>query len=187
MAGMFGGYVALGKIAKQLFQESLNFLPDTFTQDLKEYQKLRIYTILSNDCYQEIVSIPCNILLIQAGVIFGASLIESTLRSTANQFEMFFVVDVVANIYCYIIVAYSIPGLVNSISTMIIRRWKQNFTEFFTVTLWSRSKLKEYRRYVKACPGIRIMFGAGNFYEKTTWIHILNLVITYTINSVLLV
>lgn len=187
VAGMFGGYVALGKVAEYIYKGTTNLLPQNFPKHFEEYQKLRLYTVLSNDSYQEIVSIPFKILVIQGGVIFGASLLQSTVRSTANQFEVFFFVYVAVNIYSYIILAYSVPGFVNSISHKIIFTLGLRLTELFTMDILPRPKFKEYKRYVKAYPDIKIMIGAVNYYDKTTWIHILNLVVTYTINLVLMV
>lgn len=185
MAGMFGGYVALWKIAKQ-FTKSASNSNQYIEKDLMHYQTLRMYTKLSNNCYQDIVSIAFKIMFMKGCVLCGACLIESKLRSTASVFENIFFVYVLVNLYCYIVIAYSVPGVVNSLSERMLQTWKKKLTRYVIATISSRRKFGEIRRSIKACPDIRIMFGAVNFYDKTTWVHILHLVISYTINLVLM-
>ncbi len=105
-SGMFCGYVAVGRISKELYNASKNRTLENFKNTLKEYRLLQIYSILGNDSFKDIIAIPIQVLHIITAILCSTALISAKIRRTTSIPEVYFFVVVVLSTYSYVYIAY---------------------------------------------------------------------------------
>ncbi len=191
ISGMFAGYVGLYHLTKRsLFSIEIN-KAIVGKELIRGYKNLRILTILTNDCFQKVVALPLKILMMSTCVLTGIILWESKLRRTTSPLELYLCLYIITNLYIFIIIAYSLPGQANYNSRIIVQKSKQWLTTICLQnriqSVVSRIRLKTLQKVMTSCGEIRIRFAGFNFYERQTWIILVEFMLEFTINLVLMI
>lgn len=189
--GMFAGYVGLHHLTKRLLY-SIQICKESLSEKyINEYRNLRILTILANDCFQKVVALPLKVLMISTCVIAGVILFESKLRETSTILELYVCLYIIINLYCFIIISYSFPGQAHYNGRKIVEKYKLLVVTVCVTNktngIVSKVKEKLLQKYIISCGEIRLKFAGHNFYERNTWIILIEFLLECTLSLVLMI
>ncbi len=146
-----------------------------------------IYTEMINSCFSTSIALPYKINVIMFTILLGSVALDSNLRNSASTIALFLAVYLPLNVILFLAVAYSIPGMVNTVSKQVQKGWLTVVAKNANIFSCSKKRLRELRQDFKAIRDIRIRFGELNYYERDTGANILKFIMDSMVNLALMI
>lgn len=185
LIGLFTCYYTIYKQSEQsipLDKIGIAFSPKVFYKLVANYNRLKLFVGLTNDCFQDLIAFPIKIALMFVGVGDVLILIHQRFRSTAETFVLMFALYAAINIYLIMIFGYTFPGQVNVRS----RKLKKSWICWMSKNQKCRHRVLEFRRIIRASMDLRIGLGSSNYYKRITALELVNFLLEKTVSLSLL-